>query len=174
MSNDEAKTNLSKPTSVAKPVYIKNDWLKGTTQTSRVSSISTLVGYHGQVRAFDENSSMVFMEESHKADDIFDELKAHLSSTLNRRSSTTHLILACGSFIYLDSVKNVRLLEVDDEETVLLVIGMNDRALYVFSSYEYQKLDELENEIGSVLQGKSSSIDWPRYVKNETKAIETK
>ncbi|KZN13942.1 hypothetical protein [Marinomonas sp. TW1] len=161
-ANANAETKMLQDTDVkVKISRISNGFVEGTQQITKVSEIINLINVDGNTKAFDKNCGMVFYEKSKYANDIFDEIKSSLGhySTNNKDFIT----LENGGFIHKESILNIRIIEMEDER-VIVIIGLNSRTLFSMSSYDYNNIDNLKNEVSEVVTNKKKTVNWNDFL----------
>ena len=146
--------------------HIHNQWVSGSTQTTRISDIKSLIGLDGDVRGFDDNGGMVFWDTGPDANAIFDELNASINPFNKSHLNGDCISLDCG-FISVASISGIRKHSKNDED-MILILSRSGRCLISFSTYDYRDLDGLLSILNKCLIDPKSrlrkTIDWDKYL----------
>jgi len=146
--------------------HIHNQWVSGSTQTTRISDIKSLIALDGDVRGFDDNGDMVFWDKGPDANALFDELNACMNPCNNSSLYSNCISLYCG-FISVASISRIRNYSKNDED-MILIMSRNGRCLISFSTYEHRDLEGLLDTLNKCLIDPKSrlrkTIDWDKYL----------
>lgn len=144
-------------TKTTKPLFVRT-----SNGIVNASAGTTAVHSEGVTVLFDMQCRQIIFDNSDKSSELFDKVKQRV-----KPSKDYAIVLEDGGFIDARIIKEA----FESPKTGhLLVIGLNERPLYIFDKEKYSDISGLSDAIADVLidisdDKKVSAIEWAAYQK---------